>query len=174
MTYQRTPDDLPETLDRSETSPASSPHRQGWLHTVSRVCRSLCFAYNWRALGGCTGDYAQILDKCSAWGVKYQTDQLERRSKHGNVSWCLVTVLRYRKSLRPLCRKDRGRLLAPWITHTWCPARGSNDWPARMHPEAEPSYSPQRTLMGQGERTKRQGNRIPMSKEGHGLLQKFR
>ena len=78
--------DLPETLDMSRTSPASSPHRQGWLHTVLRVCQSLCFAYNWRALGGCTGDYAQILDKCSAWGAKYQTDQLERRSKHGHLS----------------------------------------------------------------------------------------
>ena len=78
--------DLPETLDMSRTSPASSPHRQGWLHTVLRVCQSLCFAYNWRALGGCTGDYAQILDKCSAWGAKYQTDQLERRSKHGRLS----------------------------------------------------------------------------------------
>lgn len=78
------PSDLPETWGRSRTSPASSPHRQGWLHTALRACRNLCFAYSWQVLGGCTGDCGQILDKCSAWAAKYQIDQLEkRRRKHG-------------------------------------------------------------------------------------------
>lgn len=64
-------------------SPASSPHRQDWLHTVLRACQNLCFVYSWQVLGGCTDDYAQILDKCSAWAAKYQTDQLQKRRQHG-------------------------------------------------------------------------------------------
>lgn len=73
-------------------SPASSPHRQDWLHTVLRACQNLCFVYSWQVLGGCTGDYAQILDKCSAWAAKYQTDQLEERRKHGYFPWGLASL----------------------------------------------------------------------------------
>jgi hypothetical protein len=71
-------------------SPASSPHRQDWPHTVLGVCQNLGFACSWQVLGDCTDDYAQILDKCSAWAAKYQTDQLQKRSKHGYFPWCWV------------------------------------------------------------------------------------
>lgn len=118
------PDDLPETLDRSRMFPASSPRRQGWLHTVLRVCQNLCFAYNWQALGDCTGDYAQILDKCSAWGAKYQTDQLERRSKHGSFFWCSIIYLRNWGRVDWLCSLNgsvRVWLPGPGVTHAWAP-----------------------------------------------------
>lgn len=79
------PSGLPETLGRSRMSPASAPHRRDWLHTVLRACQNLGFVYSWQVLGGCTDDYAQILDKCSTWAAKYQTDQLEKRRQHGYV-----------------------------------------------------------------------------------------
>lgn len=144
------PDDSPETLDRSRTFPASSPHRQGWLHTVLRVCQNLYFAYNWQALGGCTGDCAQILDKCSAWGAKYQTDQLERGSKHDSFSWYSV------KYLRPgerLFTQQEWQRVAPRTRCHACtgPQSGHlNDWSHRMHPGAEPDSSPKWTRTGHG------------------------
>lgn len=113
--------------------PASSLHTRGWLRTVLRVCRNLGFAYNWQALGGCTGDYAQILDKCSTWGAKYQTDQLEKRSKHGSFSWSLASYLRYKERLFTQWKWHR---VAPSImchTCTGHPSRCLNDWFGRMH-----------------------------------------
>lgn len=53
----------------------------GWLHTASRVCQNLCFAYSLPVLVDYIDDSEQILDICSALAAECQISQLEKVKK---------------------------------------------------------------------------------------------
>lgn len=87
MTYKTHPGWLPETLDMSKDVSQHPPSQAGLAsYCFKRFVKvSVLLTVGEHLEAVLEVDYAQILDKCSAWGARYQTDQLERRSKHGRL-----------------------------------------------------------------------------------------
>lgn len=78
----------PETLGRSEMSPAFGPRRQHWTRTASATCQSHGSACSLLEPEDCTGDSAHILGRYLTSGAIYQRGQL--KSDKDNVRYITI------------------------------------------------------------------------------------